>query len=264
MNKERRQYLALGGLSLLGAGCATAASRIDGVGPNRGVLEQGARGKQTCLNTEVLSSDIETRLSSPEDFNDVGTCNLIEDSFEGPYFTCSPSTGRDIAQQQAGQSLAIAMRLVDNNCNPISNGVVDMWSCNADGYYAGYSNDPDKRPPMLKAMLFGHLKPDTEDRFCRGALRTDADGIAEFNSVYPGYYYGQPIHVHFKAHVNGKNLLTSQANFSEEWNERIMTTAPYNKTRPVKRNTGQTRFPNMRVMERGDKLLAVLDLVVPG
>lgn len=263
MKLTRRQYLALSTIGLLGSnGCATA-NNIDGVGPNRGITERGSRGKQTCTNTDVLESDSATRLSTPDDFGG-NACQMIKDSYEGPYFTCTPSSGKNIASDQAGQPLTVALRLVDSDCKPIPNGVVDIWGCNADGYYAGYSNDPDERPPMLKAMLFGHLKPDTDQRFCRGALRTDADGIAEFNSVYPGYYYGQPIHLHFKAHVDGANLLTSQANFSEQWNERIMQLAPYNKPRPIKRNAKKTAFPQMSIIERGDHLVATLDLMVPG
>ena len=246
MKLSRRQWLTLSTFGLLGSGCSATASDTDGVGPNRGIADRGSRGKQTCTNTDVIESDISTRISAPDDFQGE-QCNLIADSFEGPYFTCSPSVGKNIAEGELGQPLTIAMRLINSDCKPISNGVVDIWACNANGYYAGYSNDPDERPPMLKAMLFGHLEPDTEERFCRGALRTDSDGIAEFNSVYPGFYYGQPIHVHFKAHVDGKNLLTSQANFSEDWNEKIMEQPPYNAPRPITRNAKQTGFPTMRI-----------------
>jgi hypothetical protein len=34
-----------------------------------------------------------------------------------------------------------------------------------------------------KAILFGHIKLDESLRFCRGALRTDNDGIAEIDTV---------------------------------------------------------------------------------
>ena len=92
---------------------------------------------------------------------------------------------------------------------------------------------------------------------------THADGIAEFDTIYPGFYYGQPIHVHFKVHVGGKSLLTSQANFSEDWNVKVLQTPPYNAPRPIKRNTRKSGFPIMNVVERNNQLLATLDLVVP-
>jgi len=258
----RRKWLAIGVASLAGTATAARANSGDGAGPNRGIEKRAFRGKQTCTNTDVPVSDSSSRLSTPEDFGG-SVCEMIADSHEGPYFTCTPAIGKEIAEGQAGQPLTLAMRLIGADCKPIPNGVIDVWACNADGYYSGYSSDPDKLPPMLRVIMFGHIKPDTEDRFCRGALRTDGDGIAEFNTVYPGFYYGQPIHMHFKAHVEGKNLVTSQAHFPEDWNERVMKTQPYVSPRPIERNVSQSGFPLMHVQERSDKLLATLDLSIP-
>lgn len=237
-------------------------SSKDGVGPNRGILDKTIRGKQTCDNSEVIVSDMATRLATPQDFSG-DVCHGLKDSYEGPYFTCSPSVGKAIAPGEPGQPLTVAVRLIDSECQPIEGGVVDVWACNALGYYSGYGNSPDERPPMVKAILLGHLKPDTEQRFCRGALKTDVDGIAEFETVYPGYYYGQPIHLHMKAHVAGKNLLTTQANFPEDINQRIMTQAPYSAPRPIERSTKSQGFPIFNVVERDGTLLATMDLVVP-
>jgi len=39
--------------------------------------------------------------------------------------------------------------------------------------------------------------------------------------------------------------------------------APYNVPRPITRNTKESGFPHMRIVERGDRLPGVLDLVVP-
>lgn len=265
MEIKRRKALIATASTLLGA-CATSRSGIsmgaDGVGPNRGVLDTAFRGKQTCNNTGVPISDKASRLATPDDFSG-DVCHMDKDSHEGPYFTCAPAPGKSIAEGQAGQPLTVAMRLLNKECQPIPGGVVDIWSCNATGHYSGYSNDPNDRPPMVKAILFGHIKPDVSSRFCRGALVTDEDGIAEFNTVYPGYYNGVPIHIHMKAHVDGKNLLTTQANLPEEVNQRVMETAPYNLPRPITRTTTRTAFPIMRVQERGNRLLATLDLVVP-
>lgn len=91
----------------------------------------------------------------------------------------------------------------------------------------------------------------------------DEDGIVEFDTIYPGFYHGVPIHIHMKAHVNGRNLLTTQANFPEVINQRVMNTAPYSGPRPIARSTQVTGFPVMRVQDRGKQLLATLDLMVP-
>ncbi len=63
--------------------------------------------------------------------------------------------------------------------------------------------------------------------------------------------------------LNGKNLLTSQANLPEDVNLKIMQTAPYSNERPVSRSTKSMGFPIMNVVERENRLLASMDLVVP-
>jgi len=262
MKLTRRKLLKITTVSLAGVSGCARAQKTDGIGPNRGYERESWRGKLTCDNTSVPTSDIASRISLPGDFGN-SACQMIEDSHEGPYFTCAPAPGKNIAVGQAGQPLTIALRLVGSNCQPIPNGTVDIWACNADGYYSGYGSDPNKFPPIVRAMTFKHLKPDMKDRFCRGALRTDSDGIAEFDTVYPGFYYGQPVQVHFKAHVDGKNLLTSQAHFTEEWNDRIMKTEPYNAARPIQRASNSGGFPVMEIVQRNEKLIAVLDLVLP-
>jgi len=263
MRLTRRQSLVLSTGALLNA-CTLGGKVLarDGVGANRGVLASSLRGKQTCDNTSVPNSEMANRIAIPADFSG-DVCRMVEDSFEGPYFTCAPAPGRAIAAGQVGQPLTVALRLIDSDCHPIPDGVVDIWACNASGYYSGYGFNPNESPPMMRAILFGHIKPDLTSRFCRGALKTDQDGIAEFDTIYPGFYYGQPIHIHFKAHIAGKNLLTTQANLPEPVNERIMQTAPYAEPRPITRSTKPTGFPVMRVQERGERLLATLDLMVP-
>lgn len=261
---SRRESLILtAGMALSACTAGREVAVQDGVGPNRGVLAKTFRGKQTCDNSAVPVFDVTDRLSAASDFG-AEQCQMMDDSFEGPYFTCTPATGRDIAAGQSGQPLTVALRLVDSHCNPIPQGVVDIWACNAEGHYSGYSFSPNERPPMARAVLFGHIKPDQDERFCRGALQTDQDGIAEFDTVYPGFYWGQPIHIHFKAHVDGRNLMTTQANLPESFNERVMKSAPYSEPRPIVRSTKATGFPIMRMQERGGRLLATLDLVVPG
>ena len=56
----------------------------------------------------------------------------------------------------------------------------------------------------------------------------DKDGIAEFNSIYPGYYIERATHIHFKAHIGNRSFLTNQAYLPEEINEAIYRLAPYN------------------------------------
>jgi protocatechuate 3,4-dioxygenase beta subunit len=40
-------------------------------------------------------------------------------------------------------------------------------------------------------------------RYLRGVQLTDKNGIAEFSSIYPGWYSGRTIHIHVKVHLGG-------------------------------------------------------------
>ena len=48
-------------------------------------------------------------------------------------------------------------------------------------------------------------KPHTTDElvFLRGVQITDAQGTAEFKTIYPGHYPGRVNHIHMKVHVGG-------------------------------------------------------------
>jgi protocatechuate 3,4-dioxygenase beta subunit len=61
----------------------------------------------------------------------------------------------------------------------------------------------------------------------RGAQVTDADGVAEFATIYPGWYRGRAVHVHFKVHLDQSTVLTSQLFFDEDFTDEIYDAEPY-------------------------------------
>jgi protocatechuate 3,4-dioxygenase beta subunit len=69
----------------------------------------------------------------------------------------------------------------------------------------------------------------TRGAFLRGFQKTGADGAARFTTIYPGWYEGRAVHMHFKIR-SGRSELTSQLYFDEALSERIFARAPY--TRP--------------------------------
>lgn len=220
----------------------------------------------SCDNTSVAFSDVAGRLAAVSDFNFAGRCVMLENSIEGPYFTCvSAVNGKNIIGRLSGQPLTVALRVLDTNCNPVPGAVVDVWSCGPDGRYSGYDVSPDIR--VVPGGGSRH-EPTNAERFARGVLRTDAEGIVEFDTIYPGFYAGRSVHIHFKVHVGNKAYLTHQAHLPEEVNERIMRLTPYNAPRPIKRvlNMEDTRlgiFPTFKVIDRGSHLLAVLNVGLP-
>lgn len=227
-------------------------------------VAQGMRAGTMCENAGVMTSDIATRISQPQDFVSSGACKLAKRSVEGPYFICADtSSSRHLAEGVEGQPLTVALRVVDKECSPIEGAIVDVWSCNAEGYYSGHDVDPDSGERVR-----GRREPDLPSRFLRGVLATDKDGIAEFDMIYPGYYIGRPVHTHFKVHLGNQEFLTSQALFPEEMNTKILSTPPYNKPRKAERvlNANDPEFIGnagvFSVFERENTLVATINLAV--
>lgn len=92
-----------------------------------------------------------------------------------------------------------------NTCEPVPNVLVDIWHANATGYYAGHPTPaPDKvdeEPASTgprKGLLSMYPRTVQEETWLRGALPTDSNGVAEFTSIFPGFYQGRATHVHTK------------------------------------------------------------------
>jgi protocatechuate 3,4-dioxygenase beta subunit len=91
---------------------------------------------------------------------------------------------------------------------------------------------------------------DTRGRkFLRGYQTTDASGLARFATIYPGWYQGRTVHIHFKIRVPaaaGRALeFTSQLYFDDALTDQVHTRPPYAQKgpRPV-RNAQDFIFRN--------------------
>jgi protocatechuate 3,4-dioxygenase beta subunit len=111
------------------------------------------------------------------------------------------------------------------SCAPIENAELYIWHCDADGFYSGFSGQDPSKPYMGSA----NPSPSNLDRFCRGSRVTDAQGIASFTSVYPGWYAGRPLHVHLMARMKGQTttrLITTQLYFPADFTVDVHSTEP--------------------------------------
>ena len=69
------------------------------------------------------------------------------------------------------------------NCAPLSGAHVDIWHCDAMGVYSGVED------PGFNTV---------GQNFLRGYQLTDKAGEARFRTIYPGWYPGRAVHIHFK------------------------------------------------------------------
>jgi protocatechuate 3,4-dioxygenase beta subunit len=146
---------------------------------------------------------------------------------EGPYFVdekldrsdirSEPSTG----ELRPGALLALTFnvsRVAPGGCTALQGAQVDVWHCDALGVYS------DASDPTFNTR---------GQRFLRGFQRTDASGQARFTTIYPGWYGGRAVHIHFKIRATAANGavsdFTSQLFFDDALSAQVFATAPYSK-----------------------------------
>ncbi len=161
-------------------------------------------------------------------------CVLTPALTEGPFYFDAGQIRRDITEGRPGTPLLLALEVVSTgSCSPIRDAVVDVWHCDAGGLYSGYGSEGT-----------------AGERFLRGIQVTDGSGRVEFDTLYPGFYRGRTIHVHFKIHLDERTAVTSQLFFPEEVNDRVMATSPYDQAGPRDtRNSTDSIFSSATVLD---------------
>ena len=164
-------------------------------------------------------------------------CTLTPASVSGPFYFDPKLQRADITENYPGVPLRLRFVVMDAaNCTPISGARVDVWQTRADGYYSGYPGQGDKR------------NVDTSgSKFLRGTQIADPRGEATFRSIYPGWYLGRTVHVHFKIIIDDKDLLTGQMYFPDALSQYIFA------------NVGAYRRKAIRNVFNGNDELALSD-----
>jgi uncharacterized protein (TIGR03437 family) len=147
---------------------------------------------------------------------------------EGPYFVDELLNRSDIRPDPSNNSVKagapLKLRINVNrasgaDCSPLIGALVDIWHCDAAGAYSDIAS--------------GAGQPNTSgQKFLRGYQITDSSGSVEFTTVYPGYYQGRTVHIHFKirlfAGTQKTYEFTSQLFFDDALTDQVFTQAPYN------------------------------------
>lgn len=151
-----------------------------------------------------------------------GSCVVTDTETDGPYplYNSRGSALQrvDIREGKTGLQLdmTITVKNVNNSCAVLPNARVDIWYCDKDGYYSGYTNS-------------GYLgtQNNTTRTFLRGLQYADAAGQVKFTGVYPGWYQGRAVHMHVQVYVDNTLKLTSQIAFPEDINTAVFNTDLY-------------------------------------
>jgi protocatechuate 3,4-dioxygenase beta subunit len=137
------------------------------------------------------------------------SCVLAPEQTEGPYYLEGDKVRRNITEGKPGVPLTLQLKAVDaSTCEPIKGATVDIWHCDAGGVYSGVQQAVGRT-------------------FLRGVQKTNAQGIASFQTVYPGWYQGRTVHIHVKVHLAGNVVHTGQLYFPDAVTDAVYKRAPY-------------------------------------
>jgi protocatechuate 3,4-dioxygenase beta subunit len=182
---------------------------------------------------------------------------------EGPYFVDERLNRSDIRTDPSdgsvrdGVLLQLTLRafaITGNSCAPLEGAVVDIWHCDALGLYSDVAAEGT-----------------AGRKFLRGYQVTNANGTVQFTTIYPGWYRGRAVHIHFKVRTdltaNPSYEFTSQFFFDDTLTDQVHTRPPYagkgqrdtrNNRDGIYRNGGDQLL--LTLIELGDGYMAAFDI----
>jgi protocatechuate 3,4-dioxygenase beta subunit len=189
----------------------------------------------TSLLTGAWRSRSSTRAALGASLSPAASCILTPEQTEGPYYIAREKVRSDIRERRPGIPLKLRLMVVDAaTCKPIQGAAVDIWHCDAGGIYSGFVAASTGAGPGFGGG------PTDKNTFLRGIQFTDARGVAQFQTIYPGWYRGRTVHIHVKVHLNhdalGHVVHTGQLYFQDSLTARVYRSPRY-RARAAARDT---------------------------
>ncbi|MCL5996535.1 MAG: intradiol ring-cleavage dioxygenase [Chloroflexi bacterium] len=197
----------------------------------------------TADSSATVPASASTPTTSAATTGMLPTCIVSPEQTEGPYFVDDQLNRADIRSDPSdgsvkeGAPLQLTLRVSQansNGCQPLAGAIVDIWHCDALGVYS------DVTDPGFNTV---------GKKFLRGYQVTDANGTVQFTTIYPGWYQGRTVHIHFKIRADsaaGQSYeFTSQLYFDDSITDQVHAQAPYaSKGQRTIRNAGDGIFRN--------------------
>jgi protocatechuate 3,4-dioxygenase beta subunit len=184
-------------------------------------------------------------------------CIVRPEQTAGPYFVDERLHRSDIRSDPGDGSVSpgvplalsfLVSRVAPGACEPLAGAQVDVWQCDALGVYS------DVTDPTFNTV---------GRKFLRGYQLTDGAGRAAFQTIYPGWYPGRTVHIHFMirtpAGAERAAEFTSQLYFDDALTDRVHQEAPY-----TTKGEGRVRNEGDRIFRRGGRQLLLDPTVVKG
>lgn len=213
VNGRRREVLGLAAGALIVA-ALPARHALSAPGPNGMPAGEAAATRWASGGTQRIAAN--ARFPNPFGASLEGACRLTCATTIGPCHTTSPERV-DISDAWDGLPLRLALRVVDEACQPVPDAVVEIWHTNFTGGYSGQI-----------VRMCNNDQNDVDKQFFRGYQRSDAQGVVAFNTCYPGWYRGRAVHIHvrvqrgdYAAADRAPSSLVTQLLFSDVLNAEV-------------------------------------------
>ena len=150
------------------------------------------------------------------------TCIVTPAETEGPYFVDERLNRADIRLDPSDGSvrpgvplsLTFNVAAVGTSCTALAGAQVDVWHCDAAGVYSDVSAESS-----------------VGKRYLRGYQTTDSSGTVTFSTIFPGWYHGRAVHIHFKIRTYSGSQktfeFTSQIFFDDAISDEVYKQSPY-------------------------------------
>ena len=174
---------------------------------------------QATIAADVAAAEALNAVAAP-------ACIARPEMTEGPYFVDVRLNRSDIRSDantgvvKEGAPLLLTFRISQiggNACTPLAGALVDVWHCDAQGAYSAVTDRSFNT---------------TGENWLRGYQVTDTGGTAAFQTIYPGWYPGRTVHIHFKVRTDPDSAqgyeFTSQLFFDDALSDQVLAQPPYN------------------------------------
>ncbi|KAI0601080.1 aromatic compound dioxygenase [Biscogniauxia sp. FL1348] len=241
---ERREFLS----SVKRTDLTHCAEKLKARGvTKRNVARRSAMLEKARAKRGLKKRDLDTVLATDHNATSLGytpntdaatlfsgnnSCILTPEVTQGPYYVGGEYVRRNLIEDQEGLDTILDYQVIDvDTCEPVTDVYLEMWHCNSTGVYSG-----------VVASGNGDTSDATNinNTFLRGIQKTDSDGVAQFETLFPGHYVSRATHIHIMVHTNATlyqnstlgNEVTSshvgQAFFDQDLITAVEALAPYN------------------------------------
>jgi protocatechuate 3,4-dioxygenase beta subunit len=253
-------------LTLLGA---AGTAMLAGCAPGQSDSAQPTRASaSTPTSAPVFTpTSVPVQATSAVGTATLPACVVRPALTEGPYFVDEMINRSDIRPDPSdgsvkdGAPLNLTVRVSQvsgSGCTPLAGAQVDIWHCDAQGVYS------DVTDPGFNTV---------GKKYLRGYQVTDENGAVQFTTIYPGWYQGRAVHIHFKIRTGLGEGETSFYEFTSQWffdeslTDQVHAQAPYaSKGQRTLRNEGDRIYGQsggqtlLDIARSGDGYAATFDI----